>query len=259
MLDIKFIRENKEIVENAIKNKKVKDEIDLDNLLSLADKKKELQQQLDDINAKRNEAAKVQDIEEGKKLKQEGSKLEVEIAELQKQFMKIMLKIPNIPSADTPIGNDEEDNKVVRSWGEPTKFDFKPKAHWDLGPELDIIDKERAAKVTGARFAYIKGDLALLQFALIQFAFDTVTNEDTLKVIAEEADIEVNTSPFVPIVPPAMVTPTVLNRMARLEPKEDRYYLEEDDLFLAGSAEHTIGVSAEGMLGIFSMIFMNCF
>jgi seryl-tRNA synthetase len=103
MLDIKFIRENKEIVENAIKNKKVKDEIDLDNLLSLADKKKELQQQLDDINAKRNEAAKVQDIEEGKKLKQEGSKLEVEIAELQKQFMKIMLKIPNIPSADTPI------------------------------------------------------------------------------------------------------------------------------------------------------------
>jgi len=149
--------------------------------------------------------------------------------------------VPNIPSADTPVGNDEEDNQVIRQWGEKPQFSFEPKAHWDLGKDLGIIDSERAAEVSGSRFTYIKGDLARLQFALVQFALDTVTNEETLKVIADEAELEVSTKPFIPVVPPVMVKPAVLNRMARLEPREDRYYIEQDDVFLAGSAEHTLG------------------
>ncbi len=241
MLDTKFIRENREIVEMAMKNKSVKEVVDLDELLNLADKKRDLSQKLSDLNAQRNDAAKTQNIELGKQLKDEGAAIETELAEVEKNFIALMIKIPNIPSADTPIGKDDTENKVIRQWGEVPKFSFEPKAHWDLGKDINIIDSERAVNVSGSRFTYIKGDLARVQFALVQLAFDTLTNEDTLKVIAEEAGLDVNTKPFIPIVPPTFVKPAVYNRMARLEPKEDKYYIEADDVYLAGSAEHTVG------------------
>ncbi len=241
MLDIKFIRDNKDIVAQALINKNASPDINLDQLLTFADELKQARQDLDDLNAKRNEAAKSQNIEEGKRLKDEAGALEAKVAETEKAFLTMMLKIPNIPSADTPVGPDESGNKVIRQWGEPKKFSFEAKAHWDLGKDLDIIDSERAGNVAGSRFTYIKGGLARLQFALVQFAFDVLMSEDTLKTIAEEASLDVSTRPFVPVIPPTMVKPAVLNRMARLEPREDRYYLEQDDLFLAGSAEHTIG------------------
>jgi seryl-tRNA synthetase len=240
MLDTKFIRENREIVEMAMKNKNVTD-VNLDDLLAFADKKKDLVQKKDEINAQKNEAAKTQNVELGRKLKEEGAVIEAELVEVDKKFITLMLKIPNIPSADTPIGKDDTENKILRQWGEVPKFNFEPKAHWDIGRDLDIIDSERAGDIAGSRFTYIKGGLARLQFALVQFGFDTLTDEDILKTIAEEAGLSVNTKPFVPVVPPAFVKPAVLNRMARLEPREDRYYIEADDVFLAGSAEHTIG------------------
>lgn len=241
MLDIKFIRENREVVEAAIKNKKVKDEINLDELIELHDKKSELRTKLDELNAQRNEAAKAQNIEEGKRLKEEAAKLEDEFNAIEKDFINIMLKIPNIPSPDTPVAEDESGNVVLRQVGEKPQFNFEPKAHWDLGPALDIIDNEKAAEVSGARFTYIKGDLALLQFAIIQFALSVVTNEDVLKTIAEEIGVDVDIKSFIPVIPPAMLKPAVLNRMARLEPREDKYYIEDEDVFLAGSAEHTLG------------------
>lgn len=241
MLDIKFIRENKDIVLQALKNKNASSDINLDELLSLADKQKELRVELDALNAKRNEAAKAQNIELGKQLKESAVALEASYAETEKAFLAMMLKIPNIPSADTPVGPDESGNVVLRQWGEPKKFSFEPKAHWDLGKELDVIDSERAGIVSGSRFTYIKGDLVRLQMALLQFGFSVLTSEDTLKVIAEEAGLDVSTRPFVPVLPPVVLKPAVLNRMARLEPREDKYYLEQDDVFLAGSAEHTIG------------------
>lgn len=240
MLDTKFIRENREIVELAMRNKNVTD-VNLDELLSLADQKKSLGQKLDQMNAQRNEASKTQNIELGKKLKEDSVAVEAEFAEVEKKFIALMIKIPNIPSADTPIGKDDTENKILRQWGEIKENSFTPKAHWDIGKDLNIIDSERAGNVAGSRFTYIKGDLARIQFALVQLALDTLTNEEILKTIAEEAGLDVNTKPFVPIVPPAFVKPAVLNRMARLEPREDRYYIEQDDVFLAGSAEHTIG------------------
>jgi len=241
MLDTKFIRENREIVEMAMKNKSVKEVVNLDELLALADKKRDLSQKLSELNAQRNEAAKSQNIELGKQLKDEGSAIETELAEVEKNFIALMIKIPNIPSADTPIGKDDTENKVIRQWGEIPKFDFEPKAHWDLGKDLNIIDSERAVNVSGSRFTYIKGDLARIQFAIIQMALETLTNEDTLKVIAEEAGLDVSTKPFIPVLAPTFVKPAVYNRMARLEPKEDKYYIEADDVYLAGSAEHTVG------------------
>lgn len=241
MLDIKFIRENKEIVEAAILNKKVLEKVDLDELLSLYEQKKESQQKLEELNKKRNDAARERDIEAGSKLKDEAVKFEEDLKEVEKNFMRLMLLLPNIPSADTPIGPDESGNKVIRQWGEIPTFSFKPKEHYELGANLGIIDTDTASIVSGSRFAYIKGDLALMQFALIQMALETLTNQDSLDLIKEEAGLELEVKPFVPVVPPVFIKPAVFNRMARLEPKDERYYIQSDDLYLIGSAEHTLG------------------
>lgn len=240
MLDIKFIKENKDIVSLAIKNKKG-DPVDLDELLDLYERRNSLIKKRDEINKLKNEAAKQRDIEKGKQLKQEGQKIEDELAEITKKFIKLMSLIPNIPSVDTPVGEDENDNVVLRTWGEKPNFSFKPKPHWELGEELWTIDKKRAAKIAGSRFTYLLGDVALLQFALIQFVISTLTDQVLLEEIAKEANVNVKITPFIPNVPPAMVKPEILNAMGRLDPPEDKYYLEKDNLYLVGSAEHSIG------------------
>lgn len=241
MLDIKFIIDQKEIVQKAIRDKQT-EPVDVDRLIALYEERKTLRAQLDDLNAARNKAAKAQNIEEGRRLKEEAVSLEARLPDIEKELVGLLSKIPNVPSADTPVGADESANKILRSWGEPRKFSFDPKPHWDLGKALGVIDSEKAAEVSGSRFTYLKGDLALMQFALIHFAFDTLTNPDTLHVIAEEAGIAgVDTTPFIPVLPPVFMRTSVMNRMARLHPMDERYVFEKDELVLVGSAEHTIG------------------
>ena len=116
-------------------------------------------------------------------------------------------------------------------WGEKPSFDFKPKAHWDLGKERGLIDNERAAKVAGSRFTYLKGGLVRLQFALIQWVLETMTDESVLQEIIEKNDLAVPNKPFVPVLPPVMITPEMFFGMARLEPREERYYISDDNLF----------------------------
>jgi seryl-tRNA synthetase len=229
MLDIKFIRENKDIVLNAIKNKNK--EVDLDLLLSLYDERKNLTQEIDEFNKKRNEAAKNRDIETK----------ETSYSEIDKKYLGLMLKVPNIPSIDTPVGLDESGNKVVRSVGEKPVFDFLPKEHDELGKNLDIIDIDTAGEIAGSRFSYLKGDLALLQFALINFSLGVLTNKEKLEAIAKDANIDVKVTSFTPIIPPVFVKPAVQNRMARFLTPEEHYIFPNDDLMLIGSAEHTIG------------------
>ena len=240
MLDIKFIKENRDLVEAAIKNKRSKP-VDLDALLASYEERKVLKNQLDELGQKKNIAAQNRAIEEGITIKKEAVLVEAKLAEVEKTFMALMIDLPNIPSADTPIGPDESGNKVARQVGEKPVFAFKPKEHWELGEALGIIDNETAAKVSGARFTYLKGDLALMQFALIQFVLEILTNEDTLEKIKNNAGLNISTKPFTPIIPPVFVKPAVMNRMARLEPREERYHTEADDLYLVGSAEHTLG------------------
>ncbi len=240
MLDIKFIKENRELVEEAIKNKRA-EAVDLDRLLELAEERRSLQQELSELNQKRNAVAAERNIEEGNKLKTAGQNLKDKIDTVEKEFISLMIKLPNIPSPDTPLGEDESGNKVVREWGEKPVFDFEPKPHWELGKALDLIDSERAGDISGARFAYLKKDLVLLQFALIQWVFSILTNEETLKNIIDEAGLTVSPKAFVPILPPVMMKSAVMNRMARLHPIDDRYFFEKDDLVLIGSAEHTMG------------------
>ena len=223
MLDIKFIRKNIDVIKEAIKNKNAKS-IDVDELLQIDDKRRDLQGRIDDLNHKKKEFAEKRMIEEGRRAKEQSSEIEHQLKKVEEDFQKLMYLVPNIPTDDTPVGTDESGNKIVKKWGIRPEFDFKPKPHWELGKELDVIDNECGANVAGARFTYLKGDLALMEYALLNFA---------LSVIVKKG--------FIPIVPPIFIRPEVYQKMARLEPKEERYYIPSDDLYLIGSAEHTLG------------------
>lgn len=239
MLDIKFIKENKDLVAQVIKNRNR--EVDLDELLKLYEERKQLRTKVDEINKKRNDAAKERNIELGTQLKGELEGVEKQAAEADKKFIAEMLRVPNIYSVDTPVGKDENDNKVVREWGEKPQFSFTPKDHEELGKALGILDLETAAEVAGSRFAYLKGDLVLLQFALLNFVLKTLTNQETLEKIAQGAGLSIKVTPFTPVLPPVFVRPAVQNRMARFLTPEDHYMFPADDLMLIGSAEHTLG------------------
>ena len=243
MLDIKFIRDNSDLVNKAAKNKNVK--IDVDQLLKLDEQRRELLTKIGSLREERNKKSKgkptAEEIIQMRKVGDEVKRLEAELGPVEQEWNQLMLKVPNVPWEDVPIGKSEEENQVVEKWGTPRKFDFKPKDHLELGEALDIIDVKVASKVTGARFGYLKGDAALLEFALIQHAFSVLTNSDELKKIADKVKEGYSSKPFIPIVPPVMVRPDVFGKMARLEPKEERYYIKSDDLYLIGSAEHTLG------------------
>ena len=248
MLDIKFIRENEDKVKESCKNRGLECNVDL--LLNLDDKRKELVQKIEDLNKKKNELndlvqkasgkEKEDLIEQGKEIKKELDEKEPELENINEEHKRLLYQIPNIYSEDTPIGPDESGNKVIKKVGEIPTFPFQPKEHWQLGEELDLIDMERAGKVSGSRFAYLKGELVLLEFALMQFAFSVLTNEKTLKEIIEKNNLNVEAKPFIPVLPPVMIRPDMMNRMARLN-VEEMYSLDRDKLNLIGSAEHTLG------------------
>ena len=250
MLDIKFIRENPDIVKDAALKKKV--EVDIDTLIKVDDERREIMTDVEKERSEQNEFSKKivsatseeeksKMISEMQVLKSRLQEKEEKLKEITKKWFALMIKIPNIPSVDTPIGPDESGNKVIREWGEKPKFNFEPKAHWDLGRELGIINTEKAAEVSGARFSYILGDLAMLQVGLLNFVFGILINEETLKVIAEEADLSISTKPFIPVFPPIMMKSAIMNKMGRLQPVDERYYFEKDDMVFIGSAEHTLG------------------
>ena len=134
------------------------------------------------------------------------------------------------------------------SGGVSHRFRFNRRHIGNIGKERDLIDNERGAKVAGARFTFLKGGLVRLQFAVIQWVFDAVTDEEVLRRVIDENALSVPSTPFVPVIPPVMITPEMLFGMARLEPREDKYYLEDDSLFLVGSAEHTLGTMHAGEL-----------
>ena len=187
MLDIKFVRENMQVVQNALQARG--NSLSLDGFIDLEKQRRELLVQVETLKSTRNQVS--QAIANMKRNKEDASK-EIEgmrlvgeqIAELDNQVRKvedelrgIMLNIPNIPCADVPVGKDEHDNKVVRMVGEPKKFDFEPKAHWDLGEALDILDFERGAKISGARFTVYKKYGAKLERAVYNFMLDVHTSQ----------------------------------------------------------------------------------
>ncbi len=250
MIDIHFIRENAAVVKAAVKNKNAN--VDIDEVLMLDEKRRKLIGETEAKRAEQNAAGekiatlkdkdeKTKAVEEMRTLKDSMKAAQAELDALEPQLHALLLKVPNIPSDDTPIGPDESGNVVIRKVGEPTKFDFQPKDHVALGEALGVIDSETAGRVTGSRFTYLKGDLALVQMALVNYAFSILTNAGILHEIIKERGLDIPEKPFTPVVPPLMINPQTFERMGRLEPRDERYHIPSDDLYLIGSAEHTLG------------------
>ncbi|MEK7169571.1 MAG: serine--tRNA ligase [Patescibacteria group bacterium] len=236
MLDINLIRENPDKVKRGIEKKKADPKL-VDKFLRVDEEWRTKVKALDELKAEQNELSKElakerkEDlISRAQLLKQRIGDIEAERGTLETKRDEILNKIPNIPFEDVLIGKDENGNKVIREWGEKPKFSaedgFKSKDYLSLGEKLGLIDVKKAAEVSGSRFGYLMNEAALMEFGLVQLAF---------KILLEEG--------FIPVVPPVMIKSDVFAGMGKLvgEQKEDKYYLPKDDLYLVGSAEHTLG------------------
>ncbi len=233
MLDIKFIRENPKLVQEGAQKKQVR--IEISRLLDLDKRRRELLSEVETLRAEQNQVTekiarlkgreKEQLIEQMKSLKEKLKSLETEFENVDRAFDKMMLLVPNLPAVDVREGKDERENEVLRKWGEPTKFDFKPLDYMELGTKLDLIDTERAGKVSGARFGYLKNEAVLLEFAIVKWVFDILTKEG-----------------FVPIVPPVMIGERAMRAMGYLDRGADEIYQTKlDNLYLIGTSEQAIG------------------
>ncbi|MFO0970823.1 MAG: serine--tRNA ligase [Candidatus Saccharimonadales bacterium] len=247
MLDIQFIRENTKKVKDAAAAKNVA--VDIDKLLELDFKRRELLQEVEKLRKARNEtAAQMKNgepspelIAEGRRIKETLGELESELAPTEVEYLSVLKAVPNIALDDVPIGKTEEENVVSKTIGKPAEFSFKPKNHAQIAESKGWMDKERAAKVSGSRFTYLKGDLVQLQFAIIQFVMSKLSDQTFLDEIIAENDLKVTNKPFVPVLPPFMLRTDLYDAMDRLEPRDDRYKIEDEDLWLQGSAEHVLG------------------
>ena len=241
MLDIKFIRQNPDKVKEGCQKKQVK--VDINLLLEVDKKRRELLQALEDMRAQKNKASKKISETKGGKEKQKiilqmreldknSDRLTENSKKLDEEFKKLMLQIPNLPFDDVPVGRDERDNVVLREVGEKLKFDlpagrqgFQPKDYLEIAENLDLIDVKRAAKTSGTRFGFLKREAALMEFAIINFVFENLLGED-----------------FIPIVPPVMIKPEMMRGMGYVERGgEEIYFVEKDNLYLIGTAEQIIG------------------
>lgn len=242
MIDVELIRTNPELVKEKIilKNKNpqlVEDFLAIDKVWRQVGKK------IDEMRFNQKQLGEQKKIEEAKALKNDIKKIEEEFQTLDTERTRLLYQFPNIPFDEVPIGKDESQNIVIRNWGEPTKFSFPVKDHMELGEALNIIDTQKASEIVGSRFNYLKGGLAQLEFAIVNYVFSVLTNEEIIKNLASKINPNLSTKSFVPVVPPVMIRPEVFTRMGRLSPedKDERYHLEKDDLYLIGSAEHTLG------------------
>lgn len=246
MIDIQFVRDNPQVVVEKSLQKGY--EIDVDQLLGFDSQRRSLQQQVDDLRNKRNEIANSMKggkpsselIEQGRQVKDELSDLEHKLSSVEQEFYNLLKKVPNMPLDEVPVGNSENENVEIRVWGEKPEFDFEPKNHAQIAEAKGWLDKERATKIAGARFVYTMGDLVRLENALWQFGINTLSDEQILQQIIADNDLKVSSKPFVPILPPAVAKQEVFEATGRLNKQEQTYKIEDEDLWLNASAEHTI-------------------
>jgi seryl-tRNA synthetase len=233
MLDIKLIRENKELVKNAISKKNINPLI-IDEILEIDEKRRSKIKEVETLKAENNKVSA-----EIAKLKKEGKdttdiiqkmrdvsdkikKLDDELLAIEEEFNKKMLMVPNMPDESVPVGKDEKSNVVVRVVGEKPSFTFKPKPHWEIAEYLDILDDKRASKITGARFTLYKGLGALLERALINFMLDVQTKEHG----------------YTEIMPPLLVNRDTMTGTGQLPKLEDDMFKTVDpDYFLIPTSE----------------------
>ena len=209
MLDIKYIRENHEKVKVGCESRGI--ECDVSKILELDEKRRELVQEIEALREEQNNLGK-EDIEKARGVKEEIKSLEPKLKEIEGGFYSLLTLLPNMPQDDVPLG-DESNNVVLRQVGKKPSFKFAPKDHLLLGEELEVIDIESASKVSGSRFAYLKGDLVLSEFALVELAMKTAIKEG-----------------FIPVVPPVFVKSEMMQAMGYVDTPEDlaeRYFFEK--------------------------------
>ena len=246
MLDIQFIRENPELV--AEKSKQKGHEVDVRQLLELDVERRTRLTQIDELRARRNALAAElkqgkptdEQIAAGKQLKEELSKLETDLSTIEQKYDANLKAVPNMPLDDVPVGDTERQNVVAKTVGQVPAFEFTPKHDYELGNDKDLIDKERAAKISGSRFAYLKGDLVRLQFAIVQYVMEVLGDEAIIAKLIEENGLNLSHKPFRPVLPPALLRTEPYVASARLNADEVTYKIEQDDLWLNASAEHTL-------------------
>jgi len=228
MLDIKFIRENSDLVKQNCKNRKAI--CDVDMLLESDSKRREILTKAESLQAMVNEKSKTKptekEIKQVKEWNEEIKKLGKELEEVDPKLKELWMKVPNMTHPDVKVSEDEDDNPVLEQYKEPTQFSFKAKDHVALAEELDLIDFDQATKVSGAKFYYLKNELALMEFALIQYALDITTRHG-----------------FIPFSTPDLAKREVLEGLG-FNPRGEStqvYNIENSDLSLIGTAEITMG------------------
>ena len=260
MLDIKYIRENRKAVEEALKKRGTS--FDLEALLKLDEERRRLLQEVEQLKNKRNLASgeiglllrekkeATSKKEAMKVISQKIDKLDLKVGELDKNILDLMLNIPNIPHSSVPTGKNSSSNKEVKRWGEIRKFSFKPKTHLELSEYLGIIDFKRASKITGAAFPLYIGDGARLERALIQFMLDLHTKKHR----------------YIEVSPPFLVNRQSMTGTGQLpKMEEDMYRLKDDDYFLIPTAEvpvtnlHRDEVLREEALPLYYVAYTPCF
>ena len=251
MLDLKFIRENIELVRQAVDSRQ--DTAPLDEILELDAERRQKVLELEGLRHARKQAAREKkpiSSEEGRDLRAKIRELEEEVRNLDTQLEGLLMQVPNIPQPTVPVGKGEKDNVVVRSWGEPKSFDFQPAPHWKLGESLGIIDFERGVKLSGTRFYVLKGIGAQLQRALITFMLDLHTTEHG----------------YQEIYPPFMVKRECMAGSGNLPKFADNlYHDEEDDLWFVPTAEvpltglHGDEIIPPGTLPLYYVAYTACF
>lgn len=247
MLDIQFIRDNPDVVQRKSEEKGYT--VDIKKLLELDARRREDLTKIEDLRAQRNQLNDAmkgskpseEQLRQGRSIKEQLGKLEDELKATEADFWPLLKKVPNMPHDDVPFGKSEDDNVVAKVVGDIPEFDFEPKNHFEIAEQKGWLDKDRAAKVSGARFAYVMGDMVKLEFAIEQFVVDTLTSEEKIREIVESAGLAVSAKPFVPVLPPLLIKTEPYDQMDRLEPRDDRYKIEGEELWLQGSAEHVLG------------------
>jgi seryl-tRNA synthetase len=253
MLDLKFIRENIDLVRQAIENRQ--DTAPLDEILDLDQERRRKLLELESLRHQRKEIARERKMdketaEEGRDLRAMIKGLEEEVRSLDNQLEELLLQVPNVPEPSVPVGKDERDSPIVRAWGEPRSFDFDPAPHWKLGESLDIIDFERGVKLSGTRFYVLKGLGARLQRAIISFMLDLHTAEHS----------------YQEVYPPFMVKRECMVGSGNLPKFADNlYHDEEDDFWFVPTAEvpitnlHRDEIIPPGVLPIYYVAYTACF
>ena len=257
MLDIKLIRDNPDLIREALQKRG--DSAPLDEIIKLDEQHRQLLRQVETLRAQRNEVSKQlgrmaekppQLIADMRQIGGRIKSLETEIGQIETGLEDHLLRLPNIPAADVPVGKDERDNVVIHSWGEQRDFSFTPLPHWQLGERLDIIDFQRGVKLSGSRFYVLKGLGAHLQRALIAFMLDLHVNEHS----------------YTEIYPPFMVKRECMVGSSNLPKFADNlYHDEEDDFWFDPTAEvpltnlHRDEILPPGTLPIHYVAHTACF